>query len=236
MTSNVSLIHSQTPLLNHTRRMLRAAVSSLVFLTSGNAIADDRDGWSVVPYVGISILGDQSPRLTGANDIVDGSLDIAVDNGFTAGLGLRYAYKDSRWISEFGWEYRSNDSATTAADGSLLPDGNYASNSVYLNGRYDLLDGETWTPWVGAGLTWIQEIDLDSEDDAGERSFADSGSVGFQVMAGVNRDLNDRFYLTGELRYSSQTRLDLDEEEGSGRVSGIDYQPLTLGLGLGVRF
>jgi len=213
-----------------------ARALTLLMLTAATAGANERDGWSVVPYVGISVLGDQSPGIAGADDIVDGELDVAVDSGFTAGLGLRYAYDDSRWTSEVGWEYRSNDSTTTAADGSELPDGNYASNTFYLNGRYDLIDGAIWTPWIGGGLTWIQEVDLDSEDEAGERSFADSGSVGFQLMAGVNRALTERLYLSGELRYSRQTDLELAEEGGSGRVRDIDYAPLTLGLGVGVRF
>ena len=194
------------------------------------------EGWSVVPYIGISQLSNQTPIIGGADDISDGVLGITVDSGFTAGLGIRYDYSDSRWTSEFGWEYRSNDSTTTTADGSLLPSGNYASNTVYVNARYALFEGNRWTPWIGAGLTWFQEIDLDSENSDGERSFSDSGSIGFQVMAGVDYDLNDRFFLTSELRYSSQTGIDLVEEGGSGRVSDIDYQPLTLGVGIGIRF
>lgn len=194
------------------------------------------DGWSVVPYFGLSQLDNQSPTITGADDILDGGLDIAVDPGFTAGLGIRYQYEDSRWSSEFGWEYRSNDSETSTADGSVLPEGNYASNTFFVNGRYALTKANRWTPWVGGGLTWIQEVDLDSEDAQGERSFSDSASIGFQLMAGVDYDLSERFYLTSELRYSSQTGLELEEEDGSGRVTDIDYQPVTLGLGVGFRF
>lgn len=194
------------------------------------------EGWSVVPYVGISLLGDQSPDIAGGGNIVDGGLDIAVDSGFTAGLGIRYDYQDSRWTSELGWEYRTNDSEITTADGNVLPDGNYASNVFYVNGRYSLTEGHRWTPWVGGGLTWVQEIDLDSENANGERSFSDSGSVGFQVMAGLDYDLSSRLYFTSELRYASQTGLDLNEEDGDGRVTDIDYQPVTIGLGLGIRF
>jgi len=194
------------------------------------------NGWSLVPYIGTSQLGNQTPVLSGATDIVDGNLDVSVDSGFTTGLGIRYDYEESRWTSEFGWEYRSNDAETTASNGTVLPDGNYASNTFYLNGRYALAEGSGWTPWIGGGLTWLQEVDLDSEDADGERSFSDSGSVGFQIMAGVDYDLTERLYLTSELRYSSQTGLDLEEEAGDGRVTDIDYQPITLGLGIGFRF
>jgi len=136
-------------------------------------------------------------------------------DGFTAGLSARYYYPDSRWVSEFGWEYRSNDSTITPR----------------------LTEGSSFTPWLGGGVTWTQEVDLDSEDANGERSFSDSGSVGFQLMAGADYDLSDRLYLTGELRYSSQTEIELSEQGGGGAtVTGLDYQPLTLSVGVGVRF
>lgn len=213
------------------------AIAILLSMHSAAIGSDDMSGgWSVVPYVGLSQVDNQSPTILGADNITDGTLTVETDGGFTAGLGIRYDYPQSRWTSEFGWEYRSNDSVSITADGTKLPGGNYASNTLYINGRYALNEGRQWTPWVGAGLTWIQEIDLDSENAEGERSFSNSGSVGYQVMAGFNYALTDRLYITSELRYSSQTGIDLDEESGSGRVTDIDYQPITLGAGLGIRF
>ena len=222
-------------------RLTRVHYTAAVIVVSGSLLTAVTahaagEGWSIVPYVGTSQLGNQSPDLIGSDDLVDGGLDITVDTGFTAGVGLRYDYENSRWASEVGWEYRTNDSQTTTADGNVLPDGNYASNIFYLNGRYALTDGNRWTPWIGGGLTWIQEVDLDSEDANGERSFSESGFVGFQVMAGIDYDVSDRFYLTSELRYMSYNSLDLEEEGGNGRITNIDYQPVTLGLGFGIRF
>jgi len=92
------------------------------------------------------------------------------------------------------------------------------------------------TPWVGGGLTWIQELDLDSEGADGERSFSGSGSVGYQLMAGLDYELSDSLYLTSDLRYTSFSGIDLNEEGGNGRIVNIDYQPITVGLGLGYRF
>lgn len=213
-----------------------AAAMGLTAMTTAPSVHSAGVGWSIVPYFGFSQLGDQSASLVNAENIAPGNFNVAVDSGFTAGLSVRYDYKESPWTSEFGWEYRSNDSTITTADGSDLPSGNYASNVFYLNGRYQFNGTSRLTPWVGGGLTLIQEIDLDSENAAGERSFSDGGAVGFQVMAGIDYDLSERFYLTSELRYSSQAGLDLTEEGGAGKVSDIDYQPLTLGLGIGYRF
>lgn len=224
--------------MKHFSSVPRVIAAAAFVSTIANAIPVHAagGGWSVVPSVGLSQLGNQTPNVAAAEDIADGSLAISVDSGFTAGLGIRYDYDDSRWASEFGWEYRSNDAETTTSDGQLLPAGNYASNTFYINGRYDLTEGNRLTPWLGGGLTWIQEIDLDSEDVDGERSFSSSGSIGYQLMAGIEYNLTERFYLTSELRYSSQSGLDLEEEGGSGRVTDIDYQPVTLGLGVGFRF
>ena len=200
-------------------------------LLTGSPVAlAQSDGWSVVPYLGISQMSDQSAELVQASDLSEGELDVELDSGFTAGLSLRYSYPTSRWTSEVGWEYRSNDATTTTSDGTQLPGGNYASNVFVLNGRYGLTEGQRWTPWVGAGVVWVQEVDLDSEDANGERSFSDSGSVGLQVLAGIDLDLTDRLYLTSELRYARLTGLDLAEEGGSdqGVVKGIDYAPVTL--------
>lgn len=192
-------------------------------------------GWSIVPYLGFSQLGDQAPSFA-ADGIAGGEADISIDSGFTGGVSIRYDYADSRWTSELGWEYRSNDATITSSDGSQLPGGNYASNTFLLTGRYALSEGSRFTPWIGGGLSVVQEIDLDSEGADSERSFSASGSIGFQVMAGVDYDITDRVYLSGELRYTSFTDLDLNEEGGDGQVSGLDYQPVTIGLGLGIRF
>lgn len=193
-------------------------------------------GWSVVPYAGISQLSDQSGIVANAQDITDGSLDVELEGGFVAGLGVRYDYPDTPWSAEIAWEYRSNDSSTTLSDGSTLPGGNYASNVFALNGRYSLAARGDFSPWVGLGVSYFQEVDLDSEDADGERSFSSAGSVGAQVMVGFDYDISRRFYLSTELRYTSLSGLNLDEEGGQGRISNIDYQPLTLGLGLGYRF
>lgn len=210
-----------------------ALASSLIMTTSASHAAGE--GWSVVPYFGFSQLGDQSPAIS-ANDLAPGDADVAVDSGFVGGLSVRYDYADSRWNSEFGWEYRSNDSVITTNDGTELDDGNYASNTFYLNGRYSLTEGSKFTPWIGGGLSVVQEVDIDSEGASGERSFEDSGAIGFQLMAGVDFNITDRLYLTSELRYTSFTDLDLAEEDGNGLVTGLDYQPVTAGVGIGFRF
>lgn len=217
-----------------TRVLSGIALASSLALTTTTSYAAG-EGGSVVPYLGFSQLGDQSPGIN-ADGIATGAADVSVDSGFVGGLSFRYDSTNSRWNSEIGWEYRSNDSVITTNDGTDLDGGNYASNTFYLNGRYSLTEGGKITPWIGGGLSLVQEVDIDSEGSDGERSFEDSGAFGFQLMAGVDYDITHRLYLTSELRYTSFTDLDLAEEVGEGRVTGLDYQPVTVGVGIGFRF
>ena len=200
------------------------------------ASAAKPDGWSIVPYVGTSLMRDQSPVISDTNGITDGQTQLSLDTGFTAGLAVRYHYTNSRWSSEFGWEYRSNDALITTAEGSTLPGGNYASNIFYLNRRYALTESTRLTPWAGGGITWIQEVDLDSEGSGPERSFSDSGTLGLQAMVGVDYQWSETLYFTSELKYSSHNALKLSEEGGTGLVTELDYQPVTLSIGIGYRF
>jgi len=214
----------------------RTMYPGLAISTPAQPVSKSEKGWSVVPYVGLSLLGDQSLAFSNAENIADGPANVSVDDGFTAGLSLRYDYSDSNWVSEIGWEYRANDTVITTSDSVELPGGNYASNIFYVNGRYTFSSGSSLIPWVGGGVTWVQEIDLDSENSSGERSFSDSGPLGFQAMTGVEYTLSERFYLTSEIRYSNLTGLNLEEEaDGGGLVSNIDYQPVTLSVGIGIR-
>lgn len=201
-----------------------------------DAAAEDRRGLSVVSHLGFSQLADQTAVLSNL-DAGNGGADVQIDAGFNAGLSLRYHF-DSPFSSEFGWEYRSNDSVIVDAAGEALPSGNYASNIFYFNGRYDVsIATGNWQPWLGAGLSIVQEVDIDSESAAGELSFSDGGSIGYQLIAGIDLELAGPWYLTTELRYSDQRDLRLEQEGGGGGVvSGIDYQPFTVQVGIGYRF
>lgn len=190
-------------------------------------------GWFAKPYVGASLLSDTDGSRV---DQITQDLDVESDTGFLAGLGVGYRYNDN-WAAEIAWEYRTNDSETIFADGTRFGDGNYASNIFYLNGYYYFEAKGRWQPYVGAGLGWTQEIDLDLEALGPEQSFSGDGDVALQVFGGAEYHLSDRLYLNMEIRYSRLTSIDLDAESGAlGAIVDLDYTPLTFGAGLTYRF
>ncbi len=210
---------------------VKSIIAAGCLMAGFNQAAAAAENWFVRPYVGLSQMSDLSSDFSNI-DGLSGDADVDLDTGFTGGIGLGYRYTDE-FAVEIGWEYRSNDSETVLADTSEFDDGNYASNIFYLNGHYLFPRNEAWQPYVGGGLTWVEEVDIDLERGGNELSYSGDGDVGYQVFAGVNYDLSESWKLQTELRYGSITDIDL-EGEGSdrGEFDGIDYETTTLQIGL----
>lgn len=205
----------------------------LLILTGSPVMA--AENWFVRPYIGLSQMSDLDADF---NDIdsLSGKADIELETGFTGGIGVGYNYTDNFGV-EVGWEYRSNDSEVVLADSSEFDDGNYASNIFYLNGHYRFAPNGDWRPYVGGGLTWVEEIDIDLERSGEELSYSGDGDVGYQLFAGVDYRINPDWSLQGELRYGSITGIDLDGESGDpGEMEDLDYETTTLQIGLVYQF
>lgn len=209
----------------------RHYISTTILLALCAAPVAAEDKWFVRPYLGLSQMSDLNSDFTDIDNL-SGEADIDLDTGFTGGLGLGYRYTDKVAV-EFGWEYRSNDAETALNEVSEFDDGNYATNVFYLNGHYLFDKKDEWQPYVGAGLTWVEEIDIDLERGGRELSYSGNGDTGYQVFGGINYDLSDSWKLQSELRYGSITGIDL-EGEGSdpGEFDGIDYETTTLHIGM----
>lgn len=212
--------------MKHTT-IIAGALATQLFSTA--AMADQN--WFLRPYVGLSQMSDLSADFADI-DGMSGTADVDLDTGFTSGLGLGYRFNKSVAL-EFGWEYRSNDSSVTLNGSSEFDDGNYASNLFYLNGHYFFASSGKWQPYVGAGLTWVEEIDIDLERNGNELSYSGDGDTGYQVFAGVNYEFSNAWALQTELRYGSITDIDLQGESGDpGQITGIDYKTTTLQIGV----
>lgn len=210
-------------------------ISAVIITTSLNTVQADEKGWYVKPFIGLSQMSDLSADTTSLGSI-DGTSEIDLDSGFNAGVGVGYRYND-RLAVEAAWEYRTNDSSVSLADGNQFPDGNYASNVFYLNGLYyPKVSSKRWSPYVGAGLSVMQEIDIDLEQSGVETSLSGSGDLGYQLIVGADYKLNTKWSVGAEARYGSTTGIDLEGEGNNGRYKDLDYNPTTLQLGVKYRF
>lgn len=205
------------------------AFLSLPFVTP-EARADGN--WYLKPTVGAAFLSSSSFSQSGvAEEGASGSGEF--DSGYFAGIGVGYRYGNG-WSAEVTWEFRTNDiDQVIFSDGTRFTEGNYASNIFYLNGFYTFgaMEDRRWRPYLGAGLGYVQEIDIDLETAGVENSYSGDGELAFQAMGGVEYELSDRWRLQGEARYVTVSGNDLEfEGAGAGIINDIDYDGWTLGL------
>lgn len=189
--------------------------------------------WYLKPSFGFSSLSDTTgTRIAGTTQ----AIEVSADSGISTGIALGYRVND-RLSGELAWEYRRNDTSTQYADGTFFPEGDYASNVIFLNGVWKFDRAGRWQPYLGAGLGFVQEIDLDLELAGAEQSFSESGDFGFQVFGGIDYSLGEQWKIGAEVRYTNMGTIDLPAEANTtGRIDGLDYDPLTVGLSMTYSF
>jgi opacity protein-like surface antigen len=184
---------------------------------------DGSDGFYLRLQGGASFLNDAS--LSGA---AFGNLGF--DTGFLAGGAVGFDYPDSPFRSELEYSYRSGD-----ADGKLGITGDLASTSLAVNGYYDFapISGSRVTPYIGAGLAYVTEIDFDVlTGPVGQ--YSKTGMFGYQLMLGAEVPVNDRWSINGELRYFDAGSQSLRSPVGT--TLRTDYATIDLLVGATFRF
>lgn len=218
----------------HARMTLSSLAAAL--LLGGAPLAQastETAGFHATFYLQASRLGSTSFGATGVAGLgsaLQGSFDLG--RGFGGDIGYRYG---NGWSAELEWNYRRH--GLKSLRGGLVNaehKGDFASNTLFINGlrRFPGAVG-SWTPYVGAGLGWVQEIDLDIDAGGQERGFSKSGKLGLQLIGGASWPLGPGWSLTTDLRWLRVGGVDMSAEEGAaGRISAARYNPLSLQVGL----
>jgi outer membrane protein W len=203
-------------------------------LLAAPCFADD-SGAYVTLTAGLTGQRDQTLDFRSAGASASG--DAGFDSGIFGGGAIGYRFGNGwRVEGEFAYQSVDHDGRTFAGDGPTGA-GNYASTSVAINGLYefDLLGSPRARTYVGAGLVYLTEVDIDFEQAASERSFSGNGT-GVQLLAGARYDIGERWFVDAGLRYLATSSLDLEEESGgSGRIEA-DYAPWAATISIGWRF
>jgi opacity protein-like surface antigen len=203
--------------------------------TAGEASADTTD------YEGpfVKLQG-------GLNFTLDSDFDGSSSDSFPTGdgsfnpgglVGLAGGYRFSRnFAADLEYAYRSNEiDKIEGAGGTALADGgDLASVAIMTNGYYYFDFAQSWSPYVGLGVGFLQEIDSDVElvGIAGQKDLEDQ-LFAWQAMAGAEVPLDDSWRVYGEGRFMSAPGTDLSNGNGS---YGVDYNNISLIVGLGYQF
>jgi opacity protein-like surface antigen len=196
--------------------------------------ATEPRGYYATIYAQASRLGSTSFDEIGNAGFGNG-LKAEFDAGFGFGgdIGFRYG---NGWAAEVEWNYRRHDlnSLRNSGGATIVNDGDFASNILFINGlRRFPRASEGWTPYVGAGIGWVQEIDFDLNSAGTDRAWSKQGKIGMQLIAGAEIPMTKDWRLTADIRMLRLGSVELPAEEGvTGRLSKPDYNPVSVQLGL----
>ena len=202
---------------------------------SGQASAQETDYQG--PYV--RLMG-------GLNFALDSDFDGSSPDSFPSGeasldmgsvVGLAAGYRFNRnFAADLDYAYRSNDIDTIKGRGGtpIADGGDLASVAIMANGYYYFDVSETWSPYIGLGLGFLQEIDSDvqltgvnSQTDLEDEVFA------WQAMVGAELPIDQKWRLYGEGRFMAAPSPELSNSNGS---YSVDYNNLSLIVGVGYQF
>lgn len=200
-----------------------AALAAL--LTSCAAGSGWAEGFYLKVYGGGSSLSDTDITISGLGS----DSDVGFGSGTIAGGGVGYAYAGLPVSAEIEWTYRSGESRAGATVG-----GDFASTSLMLNGVWTFGRGDRFSPYVGAGLGAITEIDFDVPTGLAAGEYSDRGGLAVQAFAGISYAVTERFSAFGEVRYFDAGSVTLS---GSGGATlDADYSAIDLLAGVSFRF
>lgn len=210
------------------------ATSGLIIGTADNAMAQaEPRGLYATVYAQASKLGSTSFDEAGNAGFGSGlTARFETGVGFGGDIGFRYG---NGWASELEWNWRRHDLKSLKRGGSTLASsGDFASNIIFVNGlRRFVGQAGGWTPYVGAGLGWVQEIDFDINSTSKDRAWSKQGKVAVQLIGGAEIPLGDAWKLAADVRFLRVGNIELPAEEGvTGRLSQPRYNPVSVQVGL----
>lgn len=130
-----------------------------------------------------------------------------------------------------------------SGEGSLSALGEIADSMVLpptLLLQYHFLPDSRVRPYVGAGVNWTIFYSEDATPSlvnaVGPTSVSLDDSVGWAVQAGVDFDLNERFFLNVDVKYIDVNTTATLTSGATVNSVDVDLDPIVAGVGVGIRF
>lgn len=199
------------------------------------ASAAEQAHWYATANLGANFMSDQTVSLSGDGPARSG--EASLSTGLLSGAAVGRAFnRNFRAEGEFIYQSVEHDGVPLAAP-RTLGSGNFASTALALNGLYtfNLFGREEVRTYVGLGVAWLTEVDIDFEQGGREVSYS-GDDVGVQLLAGARYDLGERWFIDAGLRYLSAGEVRMDGEGATTGQLRADYEPWSATLGIGWKF
>lgn len=153
-----------------------------------------------------------------------GTAKATFDAGFlgTAVVGYDFA-GPFRAEAEYGWQKNDLDTLSYSNRIGNFNQGDLKTQSLMVNGFYDVDTGSPWSPFVGAGIGWAK-VDLNTP----ALPFADNDDVfAYQFMAGVAYNVSEQLAIDAQYRFFGTQ---------DATIQGADFGMNSNDLMLGIRY
>ncbi len=214
------------------KSLVCAALAGVSMMATLPVAAQDRPGLYLSVYGGSSSLATTSlSESRSSSSTLTGKGSFGGGNGLGGAFGYRYG---NGWAAELAWDYRSHD---VKRIGGTPVQGDFASTTAFINGYYRFQKVGMLRPFVGAGVGYVTEIDLDLKRDGSAKEYSRRGGLAVQAIVGGEVELTDRWSLNADLRWSQMGSGSFKATSSGASLSGKPkYQPASVNLGVTYRF
>jgi outer membrane protein len=218
--------------MESSKRLMKIGVlvGSWLLLTAtwSPALAAGDSPWMIRARALAVIPDDSSSSIT----VIGGEAD--VEEAYTPDLDLTYFFTDNIAAELVFFAYSRHD---VKAKNTAVGDIDLGSLDLLpptLTAQYHFMPEKTFSPYVGAGLSYV----LIPDDDPGAATAVryDDGVIGFGLQAGLDYFFNDHWCLTFDVKKVwVQVDVEVDALGTTVRTS-VDVDPWLVGIGIGYRF
>lgn len=153
-----------------------------------------------------------------------GTAKMTFDTGFlgTGAVGYDFA-GPFRVEGEYGWQKNDLDQLSFDNRFGNFQEGDLKTQSIMVNGYYDVATGSPWSPFVGAGIGWAK-VDLDTP----ALPLGDNDDVfAYQLMAGVTYAIDAQWSVDAQYRFFGTQ---------DATIQGADFSMNSNDLMVGLRY
>lgn len=153
-----------------------------------------------------------------------GTAKMTFDGGAIGTFAVGYDFASPlRVEAEYGWQKNDLDTLSYANRIGNFGQGDLKTQSLMVNGYYDIDTGSPWTPFVGAGIGWAK-VDLNTP----ALPLGDNDDVfAYQFMGGVAYAINDQLSLDAQYRFFGTQ---------DATIQGADFSMNSNDVMVGIRY
>ncbi len=150
-----------------------------------------------------------------------GTAKVTYDSGWLGSAAVGFDFVGPmRTDVEYIWQKNDVDTLLYKNQYGNFTEGDFKTQTVMMNGYYDIKTGSPWTPYIGGGIGWAK-LDLNTP---GLPTSDYDDAIAYQVIGGVAYDVTSQFSIDAQYRFMGT---------GDATIDGADYNMTSNNVMLG---